>query len=47
MFLFRMSEQGPSTLSNLALSSFTHFRGPTAVTVAALGLSNIRAISPK
>ena len=31
----------------LALSSFTHLRGPLATTVAALGLSSSKAISPK
>ncbi len=31
----------------LALSSLTHFSGPLAVTVAALGRLVIRAISPK
>ena len=33
--------------SYLALSSLTHLRGPVAVTVAALGRSSIKAISPK
>ena len=31
----------------LPLSSLTHFKGPRAVTVAALGRSNNNAISPK
>lgn len=30
----------------LALSNLTHLRGPLATTVAALGLSSSRAISP-
>lgn len=47
MFLLRMSEQGPRTRSNRALSSLTHFNGPRATTVAARGLSNNKAISPE
>lgn len=47
MFLFRISEHGPSTRSKRGLSSFTHFRGPRATTVAALGRFSSRAISPK
>lgn len=47
MFLLRISEHGPSTRSKRGLSSFTHFRGPRATTVAALGRFNSRAISPK
>lgn len=46
MLRLRMSAHGPRTRSNLALSSFTHFNGPRATTVAALGLSSSRAISP-
>lgn len=46
MFLLRISEHGPRTRSNLARSSFTHFKTPRATTVAALGLSRIKAISP-
>lgn len=46
MFLFKISEQGPNTRSNLARSSLTHFRGPLATTVAALGRSSSKAISP-
>lgn len=47
MFRLRMSEQGPRTRSNRALSSLTHLRGPRATTVAARGRSRMRAISPK
>lgn len=47
MLRFKISAHGPKTRSNLALSSFTHFKGPRATTVAALGLSNNNAISPK
>lgn len=46
MFLLRMSWQGPSTRSKRARSSLTHFRVDLAVTVAARGLFNSRAISP-
>lgn len=46
MFLLRISEQGPSTRSKRGRSSFTHFRGPRATTVAARGRFNSRAISP-
>lgn len=47
MLRFRMSAQRPKTRSNRALSSLTHFSGPRAITVAALGLSSSRAISPE
>ena len=46
IFLFKMSEQGPKTRSNLARSSLTHFSGPRDTTVAALGRSSSKAISP-
>lgn len=46
MLRFRMSAHGPKTRSNRARSSFTHFNGPLATTVAARGLSNSSAISP-
>lgn len=46
MFLFKMSEQGPRTRSNLGRSSLTHLRGPHAITVAARGRFISRAISP-
>lgn len=46
MLRLSMSEQGPRTLSNRCLSRRTHFRGPLAITVAALGLSSRSAISP-
>lgn len=46
MFLFRMSEQGPRTRSKRGRSSFTHFSGPRATTVAARGLFISSAISP-
>ncbi|RMZ99826.1 hypothetical protein BpHYR1_007078 [Brachionus plicatilis] len=45
--LIKISDTGPSTLSNRCLSSLTHFKGPLAITVAARGLSKSRAISPK
>ena len=47
MFLLRISDTGPRTRSNLCLSSLTHFNNPFAITVAARGRSNKRAISPK
>ena len=47
IFLFKMSEQGPSTRSKRPLSSLTHFRTPLATTVAARGRSRSRAISPE
>ena len=47
MFRLRISWQGPSTRSNLARSSLTHLRVPSALTVAARGLFNSRAISPE
>lgn len=46
MLRFRMSAHGPKTRSNRARSSFTHFNGPLATTVAARGLSSSSAISP-
>lgn len=46
MFLFRISEHGPSTRSKRGRSSFTHLRGPRATTVAARGRFSSRAISP-
>lgn len=46
MLRLRMSAHGPRTRSKRALSSLTHLRGPRATTVAALGLSSSRAISP-
>lgn len=46
MFLLRISEQGPSTRSKRGRSSFTHFRGPRATTVAARGRLSSSAISP-
>ena len=46
MFRFKISWQGPSTRSNRARSSFTHFSVPLALTVAARGLFSSRAISP-
>lgn len=47
MLRLRMSEQGPRTRSKRGRSSFTHFRGPRATTVAARGRFISRAISPK
>lgn len=47
MFRFRISTHGPSTRSKRALSSFTHLRGPAALTVAARGRFRSRAISPR
>ncbi len=47
MFLFKISETGPKTRSNRCLSNLTHLSGPLATTVAALGLSSSKAISPK
>ncbi|TNN74616.1 hypothetical protein EYF80_015163 [Liparis tanakae] len=41
-----MSEQGPRTRSKRGRSSFTHFRGPRATTVAARGRFISSAISP-
>jgi len=46
MFRLRMSPHGPRTRSNLNRSSLTHLRGPLDMTVAALGLSSSKAISP-
>ena len=46
MLRLRISWQGPRTLSNRARSILTHFRAPTAFTVAARGLLSNRAISP-
>jgi len=46
MLRFRISAHGPKTRSNRARSSFTHFNGPLATTVAARGLSSSSAISP-
>ena len=46
MFRLRISPQGPKTRSNRARSNLTHLRGPLATTVAALGRSNNKAISP-
>lgn len=46
MFLFRISEQGPSTRSKRGRSSLTHLRGPRATTVAARGRFSSSAISP-
>lgn len=46
MFRLRISEHGPRTRSNLGRSSFTHFRGPRATTVAARGRFIRSAISP-
>lgn len=47
MFRFRISAQGPKIRSNRALSNLMHFRGPFAFTVAALGRSSNKAISPE
>lgn len=46
MFRLRMSEHGPRTRSNRGRSSFTHFKGPRATTVAARGRFIRSAISP-
>lgn len=48
MFLLKISSQGPKTLLKRALSSLTHLReSDFDTTVAALGLSVNKAISPK
>lgn len=47
IFRLRISEHGPRTRSNLGRSSFTHFKGPRATTVAARGRFIRSAISPK
>lgn len=47
MFLFKISEHGPRTRSKRGRSSLTHFSGPRAITVAALGRFNNKAISPR
>lgn len=39
--------QGPRTRSKRARSSLTHFKGPRAITVAALGRLRTKAISPR
>ena len=46
-FRLRISEIGPRTRSNRLRSILTHFNGPFALTVAARGRSNNKAISPK
>lgn len=46
MFRLRISEHGPKTRSNRGRSSFTHFNGPRATTVAARGRFINSAISP-
>jgi hypothetical protein len=46
-FRLRISEIGPRTRSNRYRSILTHFNGPLALTVAARGRSNNKAISPK
>jgi hypothetical protein len=47
MVRIRISGTPDAGMRYLALSSLTHLSGPVAVTVAARGLSNINAISPK
>lgn len=47
IFLFKISAHNPKTRSKRALSSLMHLSGPLRhATVAALGLSNSKAISP-